>query len=108
MFFKRKRKPAAGDGAKPIFPHKRPPLWQMVKERSLGWLKDQSPLFEAVCVALSFHVLFFPVMWFMGWALPWPKVPIKTTIIEINLENWPIDATPEKITEILRTHMQKK
>ena len=36
----------------------------------------------------------------MGWLLPWPKTPDVTTVIEINLENWPNEARPEKVTDI--------
>ena len=44
--------------------------------------------FEAFFVALSLHVAFFPMMWIAGWALPWPKAPIVTTIIEYDLRGW--------------------
>ena len=45
-------------------------------------------LVEAFFVALSLHVAFFQMMWIAGWALPWPKAPIVTTIIEYDLRGW--------------------
>lgn len=71
-------------------------LWGQVTD----WINEYTPLAEAFCIAVSLHVLFFPMMWFAGWALPWPKGPSFTTIIEINLENWPEDASPERIEQI--------
>jgi hypothetical protein len=50
-----------------------------------AWLKDQTTLAQAFLVALSLHVVLLPVMWIIGWALPWPKFPIVTTIIEYDL-----------------------
>lgn len=60
-------------------------------------LKEQIPLMQAFCLALSLHVLAFPVIWFLGWSLPWPKSPVVTTIIEIDLRNWPESAKPDKL-----------
>jgi len=65
-----------------------------------AWLKEQAPLFEAFWVAVTFHVLLFPLIYFVGWALPWPKPPGITTVIEINLEHWPHHASPTKIEEL--------
>lgn len=78
-----------------------------ILDRCFGWLKDQSALFEAFWVAVTFHVLLFPIIWFAGWALPWPKSPSFTTVIEFNLENWPNVATPEKIEEIYHSKMSE-
>ena len=85
-----------------------PPGWrvknritpQYLYKKVLGWLSEQHILMEAFLVAVTFHVLLFPLIWFVGWALPWPKPPIITTVIDINLENWPDHATPERIQEI--------
>jgi hypothetical protein len=85
-----------------------PPGWrakptitpQSVLQSFSGWLNDQRVLIEAFWVAVTFHVLIFPLVWFVGWALPWPKPPMITTVIEINLENWPNEARPTKIEEI--------
>jgi len=73
---------------------------QVIFQRFSDWLNDQRVLIEAFWVAVTFHVLLFPLVWFVGWALPWPKPPMITTVIEINLENWPNHATPTKIEEI--------
>ncbi|MBN9396476.1 MAG: hypothetical protein J0H83_14605 [Candidatus Melainabacteria bacterium] len=48
-------------------------------------------------VALSMHVAFFPILWIVGWALPWPRSPIVTTVVEYDLRNWPNIAKPKKI-----------
>jgi hypothetical protein len=69
-------------------------------DKALNWFVYQIPLWEALLVALSIHVLLFPVLWLMGWILPWPKSPDITTVIEINLENWPNEAKTEKIIDI--------
>lgn len=73
----------------------------------VAWIKEQTALLEAFWVAISFHVLLFPLIWFIGWALPWPKPPVITTVIEINIENWPNEAVPEKIEELYQTEMSK-
>jgi hypothetical protein len=52
------------------------------------WFREQIPLAETFCLALAFHVAFFPVIWCAGWALPWPKSPVITTVIEIDLQAW--------------------
>ena len=61
---------------------------------------EQVPLMEAFCLALAFHVVLFPVIWFMGWALPWPKSPVITTVIEIDLEKWFKEGKPERVFDI--------
>lgn len=77
--------------------------------RGVEWFKDQTALFDALWVAVTFHVLLFPVIWFMGWALPWPKSPVITTVITINLEDWMVGkgAKPEKIEELYQMEMTK-
>lgn len=80
---------------------------EVLMKRALGWIREQSTLIEAFCVAVSFHVLLFPLIWFAGWALPWPKPPSITTVIEINLEHWPEDARPERIEELYNAGMAK-
>lgn len=64
------------------------------------WLLDHVSLMEAFLIAVSIHVALFPVMWIAGWALPWPKSPVITTIIEYDLGNWPNVPQPKKIIEI--------
>jgi hypothetical protein len=86
---------------------KRTLTFSAVMQRLMSWLREQSTLFEAFFVAVSFHVLLFPLIWFAGWALPWPKPPAMTVVIELNLENWPNVATPEKIEEIFGDEMAK-
>ncbi len=71
------------------------PLATTIKE----WLLEQVPLMEAFLIAVSIHVALFPVMWFIGFALPWPKSPVITTIIEYDLGNWPEMPKPKKVFE---------
>ena len=71
------------------------------------WLREQIPLFEAVMVALMLHVLMLPVLWVIGWALPWPKSPVITTIIEYDLGNWPNVAKPKKIFDVHDPELNK-
>jgi hypothetical protein len=61
---------------------------------------DRVLLIEAFFVALSIHVLLFPVLWVMGWALPWPKSPVIQTIIEYDLRNWPAVNKPKRIFNV--------
>jgi hypothetical protein len=61
---------------------------------------ENIPLAEAFLVALSLHVVMLPVIWSVGWALPWPKPPVVTTIIEYDLENWKNGAFPPKPKKI--------
>lgn len=68
--------------------------------KATNWLSEQSVLFEAFWVAVTFHVLLFPLIWFAGWALPWPKSPVITTVVEIDLENWPHEARAGHVQEI--------
>jgi hypothetical protein len=63
------------------------------------WFGSQTLLFEALLVALSLHVLLLPFMWVMGWALPWPKPPEITTIVEFDLRGWPNVLKPKHIYE---------
>lgn len=63
-----------------------------------SWLIEQIPLVQCFFVALSLHITFFPIMWIMGWALPWPKPPVFTTVVEYDLSNWPKVAKPRKVT----------
>jgi hypothetical protein len=65
----------------------------------ITWIKDQKTLFDAFLVALSFHVVMFPVLWFVGWALPWPKPPVVTTIVEFDLQEWMRTGKPKKIID---------
>ncbi|HEY9756132.1 MAG TPA: hypothetical protein V6C97_13275 [Oculatellaceae cyanobacterium] len=68
-------------------------------DKVISWIKDQKTLFDAFLVALSFHVVMFPVLWFVGWALPWPKPPVVTTIVEFDLQEWMKSGKPKKIIE---------
>jgi hypothetical protein len=70
-------------------------LASQIAQKITGWLGEQVPLMEAFLVAVSFHVILLPVVWFAGWALPWPKSPVVTTVIEWDLQNWP--PKPKKI-----------
>lgn len=75
--------------------------------KAVDGIKEQAALLEAFWVAVTFHVLLFPIIWFVGWALPWPKPPMITTVIELNIENWPESATPISIEELYETEMSK-
>ena len=71
------------------------------------WLKEQVPLGQCVLVALSVHVILLPLMWLMGWALPWPKPPVITTVVEYDLRNWPRVAKPKKVLEVIDPDLNK-
>lgn len=58
------------------------------------WLKEQVPLVEAFCIATSLHILLFPVIWVISWTLPWPKSPVTTTVIEVDLQEWLKEGKP--------------
>lgn len=73
----------------------------------VNWLKDQVPLVYCAFVALSIHVVFLPMFWIVGSLLPWPESPIKTTIIEYDLTNWPRVAKPRKVLEIYDPDLNK-
>lgn len=77
-----------------------------LQRRVSTWLVEHVPLFEATCVAVSVHILAFPLIWLMGWALPWPKSPVIETVIEIDLSSWPEVAVPKKITDIYKSQMR--
>ncbi len=57
------------------------------KEQLKTWLENSKLLAQACLVAISLQIALFPILWFIGWALPWPKSPIITTIIEYELDN---------------------
>ena len=81
---------------------------QLVTFRDIvNWLKDQVPLVYCAFVALSIHVIFLPMFWIFGSLLPWPESPIKTTIIEYDLTNWPRVAKPRKVLEIYDPDLKK-
>jgi hypothetical protein len=73
------------------------PLIRLDNVRS--WLLEQVPLVQCFFVAVSVHITFLPIMWIMGWALPWPKPPVFTTVVEYDLTNWPKVAKPKKVTD---------
>jgi hypothetical protein len=96
----------AGAEAEQAFAVQTTPIEEM-KGKMSDWFREQIPLAEALAVAVTFHVLGFPLMWFIGWALPWPGSPVIITVIEINLENWPKEAKTEKVTDIYKSKMHK-
>ena len=73
-----------------------------LKAKAFSWLREQVPLMEAFFVAVSIHVALFPTMWFIGWALPWPKPPVVTVIFEYDLQQWMKNpsAPPKRIVDI--------
>lgn len=110
MVWKKQGSPKPDSNPEPVpeaFAYKSEPLKTRLIRRIKEWVKEQAPLGEAFCVAMTFHVLLFPIIWFAGWALPWPRGPSYTTVIEINLENWPEDARPERIEEIYTNALKK-
>jgi hypothetical protein len=88
------------------FPESKP-LYKVWIGRILANLSDSKVLFEAVLVALSFHVIMFPVVWFVGWALPWPKSPVITTVIEYDLQKWLKSGKPRRIIEFRNPELNK-
>lgn len=83
------------------FPVQSEPLVDVLRRRISAWWLEYMPLFEAASVAVSAHILAFPLIWFIGWALPWPKSPEIMTVIEFDLSNWPEQgAVPRSITDI--------
>lgn len=74
--------------------------YKALKNLIVLWVSEQVPLVEAFCLATTFHVLLFPIIWVMGWALPWPKSPVVTTVIEIDLRNWPHEAKPDRVFNV--------
>gem|GEM_PF-923279 len=70
-------------------------------------LKDQTTLVQAFLVALSLHVVLLPIMWIIGWALPWPKFPIITTIIEYDLRGWPNMPKPKSVINVMDPELNK-
>jgi hypothetical protein len=75
--------------------------WLMaLGSKFIDWCQEQALFFEALLLALSFHVLMLPVLWVAGWALPWPKSPIITTIVEYDLSHWPNMAKTKKIFDL--------
>jgi len=74
-------------------------LSQEAFRKTFDWVKDQKVLLDAFLVALSFHVVMLPVLWAAGWALPWPKPPVVTTIIEFDLDQWMKNGKPKKVIE---------
>ena len=75
------------------------PLYKLWLERAWFSISEQRTLFEAFWVAVSIHIIMFPVMWFMGWALPWPKPPVVTTVIEYDLQTWLKSGKAKKVFE---------
>ena len=73
-----------------------------LKTKAFSWLREQVPLMEAFFVAVSIHVVLFPTMWFIGWALPWPKPPVVTVIFEYDLQQWAKNPSvpPKRIIDI--------
>jgi hypothetical protein len=73
-------------------------------------VEEHGTLVSAFFVALSLHVAFFPIMWIAGWALPWPKTPIFTTIIEYDLRGWtgwPKMPKAKKVFDIMDPDLNK-
>lgn len=82
-----------------------PPEWRgealVTSEKIHSWVKEQIPLVDCFLVAMAMHVVLLPIMWIAGWALPWPKPPVITTIVEYDLRNWPKVAKPKEVFQIV-------
>ena len=78
------------------------------REMVVFWMKDQIPLVDCLLIALSMHVILLPIMWILSWALPWPKPPVITTIVEYDLRYWPKVAKPKKVYEVIDPDLNKK
>jgi len=100
-------KPTPDDSNCPPAWRATPFRWGSIWSKFADWLGEQNILFEAFWVAVTFHVLLFPLIWFIGWALPWPKSPSITTVIEIDLTNWPKEARPKHIEELYNYDLKK-
>jgi hypothetical protein len=74
-------------------------LAQDAFRKTFDFVKDQKVLVDAFLVAVSFHVVMFPVLWTAGWALPWPKPPVVTTLIDYDLQEWIKTRKPKNIIE---------
>lgn len=72
------------------------------REETIALIRDKVPLMEAFWVALSVHVVLLPIIWIMGWALPWPKPPKVTMVIEYDLSNWP-KIKPKSVEEVVES-----
>lgn len=83
------------------------PLHKELAKFLVFWFNDHRTLLQAFFVALSLHVVLFPVLWIMGWALPWPKYPVFTTIIEYDLRGWPAMPKPKKVYQTLDPELSK-
>jgi hypothetical protein len=71
------------------------------------WTLNALPLFEAFCIALTIHVLLIPILWLAGWLLPWPKPPVVTTIMELDLSDWPREAKKKRIIHFIDPELNK-
>jgi hypothetical protein len=78
-----------------------------ISDRLRRFLLEQIPLLEAFLIAVSIHVVLFPVVWLMGWLLPWPKSPVITTVVEYDLRNWPIEAKQKKWQDVRDPNLNK-
>jgi hypothetical protein len=106
VIFNRNKPEYSGNEAGQAFKATGEPLGKVLSRRFWAFVIDRVPLFEAICVAISAHILAFPVFWFAGWALPWPKSPEILTIIELDLSNWTQEgAVTKKVTDIIKSEM---
>jgi hypothetical protein len=69
-----------------------------LRQKIVEQIKEHWLLFECLLVALSLHIVFIPVVWSLGWALPWPQPPIFTTIIEYELDQATLNYKPRGVT----------
>ena len=77
------------------------------QEAILLWFTEQIPLSQAFLVALSLHVIMLPVLWIIGWALPWPESDPITTVIEYDLRGWPNVAKPKRVFDYYDSEKSK-
>ena len=69
------------------------------RQKLIEEIKEHWLLFECFWVAISLHIALFPVLWVAGWALPWPKAPIITTVIEYELDKSTLNFKPKGVID---------
>lgn len=72
---------------------------KLLRQKLIEKATDYKLLVQCFLVALSLHVILLPVLWVIGWALPWPKNPVITTIIEYELDNSSLTLKPKHVID---------
>jgi hypothetical protein len=69
------------------------------RQKIIEAAKEHCLLFECILVAISLHIALIPILWVGSWALPWPKSPVITTIIEYELDKTTLRYKPKWLTD---------